>query len=162
MPVMLAVRGLVLAAARVVAGLLPHRRRSAAEQEQLERAVAAIDRELAGNLELVTMFMQTKQPAVLENAAYGAWRDAIAAADEPIAAQLAALYDALPAAESAMERRGPAASIPRADRETVERWEGQARTVQRELRSLPGRRPRSAGDRLLAWVQERMERSPAA
>ena len=108
------------------------------------------------------MFMQTKQPAVLENAAYGAWRDAVVSADEAIAARLATVYDAMPDAESAMERRGPAASIPRADRETVERWEGQARTVQRELRSLPGRRPRSFGDRLVDWVRARMERSAAA
>lgn len=156
------IRGLVLAVARVVAGALPRRRRSPEEQSQLERAVAAIDRELAGNLELVTMFMQTKQPAVLENAAYGAWRDAIVSADEAVAAQLAGVYDAMSDAESAMERRGPAASIPRADRETVERWEGQARTVQRELRSLPGRPPRSAGDSLVEWVRARMGRSPAA
>ena len=121
-----------------------------------------IDRELAGNLELVTMFMQTKQAAVLDNAGYHSSREAIETADAAIAARLDRLYRAIPDAESAMERRGPAGSIPRADRDTVERWEGEARTVQRELRSLPSRRPRSAGDRLMAWVQARVERPPAA
>jgi hypothetical protein len=132
------------------------------EQMRLERAVAGIDRELAGNVELVTMFMQTKQPAVLENAAYRAWQDEVHAADEVVAARLATLYDRMPDAETAMERRGPAGSISRADRETVMRWEGQARALQLDLRSLPGRGPRSAGDRLVEWVRSRVERSPAA
>src|SRR5437867_7556528 len=162
MPVMLAVRGLVLAAARVVAGLLPHRRRSAAEQQQLERAVAAIDREMAGNLELVTMFMQTKQPAVLENAAQQAWRPEIAAADPGLAARLDALYAAIPEAESAMERRGPAGSIRPEDRASVQRWEGEARTVGRELRRLPSTRPASWADRLLGRLRSRFpDRTPA-
>jgi hypothetical protein len=159
---MAAVGRLIVAGARLVARLMPRRRRSAAEQARLARAVAGIDRELAGNLELVTMFMQTKQPAVLENAAMRAYRGEIAAADETTAGRLDALYDAMSEAESAMERRGPAGSIPRADRDTVERWEGEARSLQRELRSLPGRRPRSVGDRLVDWVRARVERSPAA
>jgi hypothetical protein len=152
----------VIGAAGILARLVPRRRRSSEEQARLIRAVAGIDRELAGDLELVTMFMQTKQPAVLENAAYRAYRDEIAAADGQIATRLDALYDAMPEAESAMERRGPAGSIARADRDAVERWEGQARTLQLDLRSLPGRRPRSAGDRLVEWVRARMERSAAA
>lgn len=155
-------RHVALAFARIVAKVLPRRRRSSDEQLRLERAVAGIDRELAGNLELVTMFMQTKQPAVLENAAYRAWREEVAAADEIVSARLGALYDAMADAETAMERRGPAGSISRADRETVQRWDGEARSLQRELRSLPSRPPRSAGDRLVQWVRERLERSPAA
>jgi hypothetical protein len=156
------VRGIALALARLLAALLPRRRRSTEEQARLSRAVAAIDRELAGNLELVTMFMQTKQPVVLENAAYQVHRREIAADDETLAARLDRLYEAMPHAESAMERRGPAGSIPRAERDTVERWEGDARTVQREVRAAPGRRPRSAGDRLVEWVRARVERSAAA
>src|SRR5919197_352910 len=104
---MAAVGRLIVAGARLVARLMPRRRRSAAEQARLARAVAGIDRELAGNLELVTMFMQTKQPAVLENAAMRAYRGEIAAADETTAGRLDALYDAMSEAESAMERRGP-------------------------------------------------------
>ena len=45
--------------------------RSAEAQLALERAVAAIDRELAANLELTGMFDQTKQAFVLENGQWG-------------------------------------------------------------------------------------------
>ena len=45
--------------------------RSAAVQARLDGAVAAIDRELAANLELTSMFDQTNQPFVLEN---GQWQ----------------------------------------------------------------------------------------
>ena len=156
------VRSIAIAVARAIARVLPRPRRSADGQRRLERAVAGIDRELAGNLELVTMFRQTRQPAVLENAAHHAWREEIAAADDALAARLERLYDGIDAAESAMERRGPAGSIPRADRETVDRWEGDARALQRELRLLPGRRPRGLGDRLVSWVTARVRRSAAA
>lgn len=151
-----------VALATLVAALLPRRRRTPEQQARLGRAVVGLDRELAGNIELVTMFMQTKQPAVLDNVAYRAYREEVATADEPLGARLDALYEAMSGAESAMERRGPAGSIPGAARDIVERWEGEARTLQRELRSLPGRRPRSVGDRLVEWVRAWVERSAAA
>ncbi|HEX9494356.1 MAG TPA: hypothetical protein VGA38_01195 [Candidatus Limnocylindria bacterium] len=109
--------------------------RSAEAQAQLERAVAAVDRELAANLELTTMFDQTKQAFVLEN---GQWQihGATIARGLPAAHAFAAdLYQRLPDAESAMERRGPANSLKDADREIVERWEGDARETQRRLRA---------------------------
>jgi hypothetical protein len=133
--------------------------RSPESQQLLERAVAAIDRELAANLELTGMFDQTKQAFVLEN---GQWviHGAIVARELPEAGAFAAdLYARIPAAESAMERRGPANSLRDEDREIVERWEGDARETQRRLRAdlvrpqpgplarliarLPGRRARS-------------------
>ena len=40
------------------------------ERRRLERAVADIDRELAANLELTSMFDQTHQAVVLENAEF--------------------------------------------------------------------------------------------
>jgi len=104
-------------------------------QARLERAVAAIDRELAANLELTSMFDQTKQAFVLEN---GQWHlhGATIARDLPAAHAFAAdLYLRIPDAESAMERRGPANSIKDEDREIVERWEGDAREAQRRLRT---------------------------
>jgi hypothetical protein len=146
---------LALALTALVARVVPRRRRSPEEQTRLERAVAAIDRELAANLELVTMFMQTRQAAVLENVAHGAWRQEIAAADPEVGARLDALYAAIPEAESAMERRGPAASFRREDRAIVERWDGEARTLQRALRRLPSARPASWADRLLVRSQRR-------
>ena len=133
--------------------------RSPEHQLQLERAVAAIDRELAANLELTGMFDQTKQAFVLENGQWGI-HGAIVARELPEAHAFAAdLYARMPAAESAMERRGPANSLRDEDREIVERWEGDARETQRRLRAglvapppgllarliarLPGRRARS-------------------
>ncbi|HEV2011131.1 MAG TPA: hypothetical protein VGS17_08920 [Candidatus Limnocylindria bacterium] len=109
--------------------------RSAAAQAALERAVAAIDRELAANLELTSMFDQTKQAFVLEN---GQWQlhAGTVGRELPAAHAFAAdLYGRMPAAESAMERRGPANSLKDEDREIVERWEGDAREAQRRLRA---------------------------
>ena len=133
--------------------------RSAEAQLALERAVAAVDRELAANLELTGMFDQTKQAFVLEN---GQWaiHGSLVARELPTTHAFAAdLYARIPAAESAMERRGPANSLRDEDREIVERWEGDARETQRRLRAdlvapqpgllarliarLPGRRARS-------------------
>lgn len=109
--------------------------RSAEAQARLDRAVAAIDRELAANLELTSMFDQTKQAFVLEN---GQWHlhAATIARELPAAhAFTADLYARMPEAESAMERRGPANSLKDADREIVEQWEGDAREAQRRLRA---------------------------
>ena len=109
--------------------------RSTEAQAALDRAVAAIDRELAANLELTSMFDQTKQAFVLEN---GQWHlhGATIARELPVAHAFAAdLYGRMPEAESAMERRGPANSVRDADREIVERWEGDAREAQRRLRA---------------------------
>ncbi len=146
-----------ISAATLVARVLPRAKRAPDAQEGLEHAAAGIDRELAGNLELVTMYMQTKQPAILENAAYRAWRQEVVAADAALAARLDVLYERMPDAESAMERRGPAGSVRPEDRATVQQWEGNARVVQRALRQLPASGPRSAGDRLLAWVRARVQ-----
>lgn len=144
---------LALVALLVVALLLVYlfwpRRRSRAAQERLERATSRVDRELAGNLELVGMFFQTKQPAVLEIAGYRESRGEIAAADAALAARLDGLYDAIPDAESAMERRGPVGSLAPADREAVHEWEGRARELQREVRDLSRRPPSTPGARLL-------------
>lgn len=144
-----------LGAATLVSWITPRPTRSPAEREVLGRAAAAVDRELAANVELVTMYLQTKQPAVLENNAYQAWRTEIAAADADLAVRLDVLYERLPDAETAMERRGPAGSIRPEDRATVELWEGNARVAQRAVRGLPSSRPPSAGDQLVAWVRAR-------
>lgn len=142
--------GFVLAALAAASGyLFLPRERSAAERAGLARAASRIDREIAGNLELVGMFLQTKQPAVLDVEGYGAERATIAGADADLAARVDALYERLPEAESAMERRGPAGSFRGEDRAIVEGWEGEARSVQRALRALPASRPPTPGSRLL-------------
>ena len=126
--------------------------RSPDAQAKLDRAVAAIDRELAANLELTGMFDQTKQAFVLEN---GQWHlhGATVAADLPSAhAFVADLYARIPEAESAMERRGPANSLKDEDREIVERWEGDAREAQRRLRADLARPEPPLARRIMAWL----------
>ena len=129
--------------------------RSADAQAKLERAVAAIDRELAANLELTGMFDQTKQAFVLEN---GQWlrHGATVARELPAVHAFAAdLYERIPDAESAMERRGPANSLKDDDREIVERWEGDARETQRRLRADLARPQRGFFGRLIARLFDR-------
>lgn len=129
--------------------------RSADAQAALDRAVAAIDRELAADLELTAMFDQTKQAFVLEN---GQWalHGSVVARELPAAhAFLGDLYGRIPAAESAMERRGPAGSLRDADRAIVETWEGDAREGQRLLRAAAARRPQSFIERLIAVLLRR-------
>jgi len=130
--------------------------RSAEAQADLDRAVAAIDRELAANLELTSMFDQTKQAFVLEN---GQWdlHGATIARELPAAHAFAAeLYSRIPDAESAMERRGPANTLKDEDREVVERWEGDAREAQRRLRADRARPEppllRRVVARLVGWL----------
>jgi len=104
------------------------------ERRRLERAVADVDRELAANLELTSMFDQTKQAVVLENGEFTRHRATIAIGLASAYVPLADLYSRIPDAESAMERRGPANSLRDEDRALIETWEGDARTVQRGLR----------------------------
>ena len=126
--------------------------RSAEVQVALERAVAAIDRELAGNLELTSMFDQTKQAFVLENGQWQLHRATIARELQEAHAFVADLYERMPDAESAMERRGPANSLKDADREIVEAWEGDAREAQRRLRADLVRPPASLLMRLFSAI----------
>jgi hypothetical protein len=101
---------------------------------RLERAVADIDRELAANLELTSMFDQTHQAVVLEIAEFARHRATIEADLAAALARLTDLYSRVPAAESAMERRGPANTLRDDDRLLIETWEGDAREAQRGLR----------------------------
>lgn len=105
------------------------------ERRRLERAVAAVDRELAANLELTSMFDQTKQAVVLENGEFARHGAAIQAGLASAHGPLADLYERIPDTESAMERRGPANSLRDADRAIIETWEGDARAAQRGLRA---------------------------
>ena len=133
--------------------------RSPADQDRLERAVAAIDRELAANLELTSMFDQTKQAFVLENGQWQAHGAAIARELPGVHAFAAELYARIPDAESAMERRGPANSLKDEDREIVERWEGDARETQRRLRAALAAPAPGLLARLTAWLFGRSART---
>lgn len=129
--------GLALAAAVGAAiGLLARPLRpDPRERAELEGAVSAIDRELAANLELTSMFDQTKQAVTLENGEFARYRETIERGAGPTAATVSALYERIPETESAMERRGPANSLRPEDRQLIEKWEGDARDAQRSLRA---------------------------
>jgi hypothetical protein len=104
-------------------------------RRRLERAVADVERELAANLELTSMFDQTHQAVVLENGEFIRHGATIAAGLAVSHGSLADLYSRIPAAESAMERRGPANTLRDDDRVLIETWEGDARAAQRQLRA---------------------------
>jgi hypothetical protein len=101
---------------------------------RLERAAADIDRELAANLELTSMFDQTHQAVVLENGEFTRHRATIEVGLKAAYGVLADLYARVPDTESAMERRGPANTLRDDDRLLIETWEGDARAAQRGLR----------------------------
>jgi hypothetical protein len=109
--------------------------RSPEAQAALATAVALVDRELAADLELMSMFDQTKQAFVLENAQFLAWRETVAREAPAALAIVDDVYARIPAVEDSMERRGPAGSIPDADLQIVHAWEGDAREAQRQLRA---------------------------
>lgn len=122
--------------------LVPDPRRRA----QLQAAVGAVDRELAANLELMTMFDQTRQAVVLENGEYSRHRATLEGESAVPAESVANLYSRIPETESAMERRGPANSVRDEDRRLIEAWEGDAREAQRALRGSVG------PERLVGWA----------
>lgn len=96
--------------------------------------MAAIDRELAANLELTAMFDQTRQAFVLEMGQFGVHEEVLRRELPEAHGRAASVYGRIPEAESAMERRGPANTLKDADRAIVEAWEGDARALQRHLR----------------------------
>ena len=133
-------------------------------EAELQRAVAALDRELAADLELTSMFGQTKQAFVLEMGQWGIHGRTVAREAPALHAFLADLYGRIPEAESAMERRGPANTLKDGDRDIVQRWEGDAREAQRLLRGdrSPERAtaaPRSLLARLSLFIARLLGRS---
>ena len=119
-------------------------RRDPERQRRLEAAAAAVDRELAANLELSAMFDTTQQAFVFENAAFGTHDTALRADMDGAAYESVALiYRDMPAVETAMERRGPAKTIRPDDRALIETWEGNVRVAQRALRDAPKQKPPS-------------------
>ncbi len=130
--------------------------REPAAQADLDRAVAAIDRELAADLELTTMFDQTRQAFVLENGQFALHADVLAREVPQVHGHLADLYVRIPETESAMERRGPANTLKDEDRLIVEEWEGDARALQVALRSAAAAPRPSPLERLIARLGVRL------
>lgn len=130
-------------------------RRDPAAQAELARALRDVDRELAADLEVLAMFGQTKQAFVLENGQFLAHRALLEREVPEVHATIAGLYERMPVAESAMERRGPAGSIRDADRELVQEWEGDAREAQRLLRASVTSASTPRWDRLIQRMRGR-------
>ena len=126
---------IIAAATATVAWLARPLSTDPAERRRVGDAVNAVDRELAANLELTTMFDQTKQAVTLENGEFARYRETLERSAPPAAAAVASLYERMSEAESAMERRGPANSLKPQDRQLIEAWEGDAREAQRSLRA---------------------------
>jgi hypothetical protein len=129
-------------------------RRDPERQRRLAASSAAVDRELAANLELSAMFDTTHQAFVFENAAW--LQQAAALRDDMLAAEyeaVAIVYRDMPAVETAMERRGPANSIRPDDRALIEAWEGNVRVAQRALRDAPKQKPPSVWQSFLARLR---------
>ena len=124
-------------------------RRDPEARARFERAAAAVDRELAGNLELSAMFDQTHQAAVFENAEFARHSAALRTSAPDAFVLIDAVYTGIPATESAMERRGPANTMKPDDLALIERWEGDVREAQRQLRAALAAAPRSAWSVLL-------------
>jgi hypothetical protein len=107
---------------------------SSEERARFADAAAAVDREMAANIELASMWDQTHQAVVFENTAFGRHRAAIERVAPAACALLVLTYDRIPETESAMERRGPANTIKPEDLALIEGWEGDVREAQRHLR----------------------------
>lgn len=128
-------------------------RREPERQRELDAAAAAVDRELAANLELTALFDQTHQAVVFENSEF-ARHGAVLARELPDEHRtVASVYSRMPDTESAMERRGPAGSLRPGDRALIEAWEGDARDTQRMLRAAARRAPPSLIEHLLARLR---------
>jgi hypothetical protein len=119
-----------------------------AARARLELAAAAVDRELAANIELSSMFDQTHQAVIFENGEFTRHAAALEAADAAFAL-VSDVYRRIPPTEDAMERRGPANSLRPDDRLLIEAWEGDAREAQRALRAALAAPPPSGWALLL-------------
>jgi hypothetical protein len=152
------IAGLVIAVGAVAAWLARPLEPDPRRRVALVEAARAVDRELAANLELMSMFDQTKQAVVLENAAFARHRVTLEADAAAVFPAVVDLYDRIPDTESAMERRGPANTIKDEDRRTIEAWEGDARATREDLRAALSATPRSGWQAAMA----RLRRSPAS
>jgi hypothetical protein len=105
------------------------------ERGRFLAAAAAVDRELAANLELASMWDQAHQSVTFENAEFTTHRSAIERGAPLVSTLVADTYERIAETESAMDRRGPANTVRPEDRALVEKWEGDVREAQRQLRA---------------------------
>lgn len=105
------------------------------DRARLAAAAAAVDRELAANIELASLWDQTHQAVTFENGEFSRHSRAIDLTAPFAFGLLVDVYERIPRTEGAMERRGPVNSITPQDKSLVEAWEGDVREAQRQLRA---------------------------
>jgi hypothetical protein len=132
--------------------------RSAAAQAELDKAVADVDRELAADLEVMSMFDQTRQAFVLENGQFLRHRAVIEREMPAAYSSASSLYERIPLTETAMERRGPAGTMRDDDLATIHEWEGDARALQRALRAEATAAPPLRWEALRSRLPETLRR----
>jgi hypothetical protein len=125
------------------------------DRAELAAAAAAVDRELAANIELASLWDQTHQAAVFENGEFARHagslrRLAPGAFDFEL---VSGVYERIPGVETAMARRGPVNSIKPEDKTLIETWEGDVRDAQRWLRSAVNAPPPSTWAVLLGRLR---------
>ena len=130
-------------------------RRDPERRTRLARAAAAVDRELAADLELAALFDQTHQAVVFENSEFLRHGPLLEAEVPAAFTALASVYALMADTEAAMERRGPAGSLRPEDRLAVEAWEGDARVAQRALRDAAASAPPSVWSALSTRLRRR-------
>jgi len=128
-------------------------RRDPERRARLERAAADVDRELAANIELATMFDQTHQAVIFENGEFARHRALLEAEVPGSFGVLAAIYERMSVTEDAMSRRGPANTLKPEDRTLIEAWEGDVRDAQRDLRAAAAAPPPSLWQLFLARLR---------
>lgn len=126
--------------------------RDPARRAAFASAAAAVDRELAANLELASMFDQTHQVALFENAEFARHNAVLRDAPQTFAA-IESVYTRIAETEEAMARRGPANTLRPEDLALVEGWEGDVRDAQRRLRAAAAAPDRSAWALILARLR---------
>ena len=129
------------------------------DRAKLADAASAVDRELAANIELASMWDQTHQAVVFENGEFSRHAGVIRAAAPSAFEALAQAYARIGATESAMERRGPANTIRPEDLALVEAWEGDVREAQRGLRASVSAAEPSLWSLFIARVRDRKRAS---
>jgi len=126
--------------------------RDPARRVAFASAAAAVDRELAANLELASMFDQTHQAALFEIGEFE--RHGATLRDDPaVFSAVESVYRRVAETEAAMARRGPANTIKPEDLAFIEGWEGDVRAAQRGLRDAVNAPPPSAWALLVARLR---------
>src|SRR2546428_9862540 len=114
------VAAIVAAAAAAVGWLARPLTPDPDERRRISIALSAVDRELAANLELTTMFDQTKQAVTLENGEFARHRATLERNARAAVAAVAARYEPMSETTAPEALPGPANSLRPHERTLIE------------------------------------------